>query len=141
MYYWGFPRGSAVKNLPCNAEDAGSIPRSGRLPGGGHGNPLQYSCPVESHGQRSLARYSPQGCKQLDIPEVTEHTHTLTPRTLEWVAIPFSRGSSWPRDRIQVSGIASRVFTIRATREAPLWLTVLICCFVRDTQCLCLFCF
>ena len=36
-----------VKNLPANAgevRDEGSIPRSGRSPGGGHGNPLQYSC-------------------------------------------------------------------------------------------------
>ena len=36
-----------VKNLPANAgdiKDVGSIPRSGRFPGGGHGNPLQYSC-------------------------------------------------------------------------------------------------
>ena len=36
-----------VKNLPANAgdiRDAGSIPGSGRSPGGGHGNPLQYSC-------------------------------------------------------------------------------------------------
>ena len=36
-----------VKNLPANAGatgDVGSIPGSGRSPGGGHGNPLQYSC-------------------------------------------------------------------------------------------------
>ena len=36
-----------VKNLPANAgdtRDASSIPGSGRFPGGGHGNPLQYSC-------------------------------------------------------------------------------------------------
>ena len=36
-----------VKNLSANAgdgRDAGSIPGSGRSPGGGHGNPLQYSC-------------------------------------------------------------------------------------------------
>ena len=33
-----------VKNLPVNSEDAGPIPESGRSPGGGHGNPLQYSC-------------------------------------------------------------------------------------------------
>ena len=33
-----------VNNLPANAEDEGSIPGSGRFPGGGHGNPLQYSC-------------------------------------------------------------------------------------------------
>ena len=33
------------KNLPANAGDAGSIPPWGRSPGGGHGNPLQYSFP------------------------------------------------------------------------------------------------
>ena len=36
-----------VKNLPANAgdvRDTGSIPQSGRSPGGGHGSPLQYSC-------------------------------------------------------------------------------------------------
>ena len=43
----GFPGGSVVKNPPANAGttgDSGSIPRSGRSPRGGHGNPLQYSC-------------------------------------------------------------------------------------------------
>jgi len=33
-----------VKNPPADVRDAGLIPRSGRSPGGGHGNPLQYSC-------------------------------------------------------------------------------------------------
>ena len=33
-----------VKNMPANAEDASLIPGLGRSPGGGHGNPLQYSC-------------------------------------------------------------------------------------------------
>ena len=40
----GFPGGSVVKNPPANAGDAGSIPGSGRSPGVGNGNPLQYSC-------------------------------------------------------------------------------------------------
>ena len=40
----GFPGGSVVKNLPVNAGDVGSIPGSGRSPGEGNGNPLQYSC-------------------------------------------------------------------------------------------------
>ena len=40
----GFPGGSAVKNPPPNAGEAGSVPGSGRSPGGGKGNPLQYSC-------------------------------------------------------------------------------------------------
>ena len=39
----GFPGSSAVKNLPATG-DLGSVPGSGRSPGGGHGNPLQYSC-------------------------------------------------------------------------------------------------
>ena len=39
----GFPPGSAVKNPPANAGDVGSIPGSGRSPGEGNGNPLQYS--------------------------------------------------------------------------------------------------
>ena len=46
-----------VKNLPDNEgdmRDTGSISRSGRSPGGGHGNPLQYSF-LENPGQRSLA--------------------------------------------------------------------------------------
>ena len=43
-----------VKNLPGNAGDVGLIPGSGRYPGGGNDNSLQYSS-GESHGQRSLA--------------------------------------------------------------------------------------
>ena len=43
----------------------------------------------------------------------------LQARILEWVAICFSRGSSWPRDQTQVSCIAGRFFTIWATREPP----------------------
>ena len=40
----GFLGGSVVKNPPANAGDAGSIPGSGRPPGGGNGNPFQCSC-------------------------------------------------------------------------------------------------
>ena len=40
----GFPGASLVKNLPASAEDTCLIPGLGRSPGGGHGNPLQYSC-------------------------------------------------------------------------------------------------
>ena len=39
----GFPGGSVIKNLPVNSGDMGSIPGSGRSPGGGNGNPLQCS--------------------------------------------------------------------------------------------------
>ena len=45
-----FPDGSSSKESSCNAGDTGLIPGSGRSPGGGHGNPLQYPClenPIE----------------------------------------------------------------------------------------------
>ena len=47
MVYMDFPSGSAVKESTCNAGavgDMGSIPELGKSPGGGNGNPLQYSC-------------------------------------------------------------------------------------------------
>ena len=51
-----------VKNPPANVgdlRDVGLIPGLGRSPEGGHGNPLQYSCLENLHGQRSLVGYSP----------------------------------------------------------------------------------
>ena len=68
-----------VKNPPANAEDIrdeGSIPGSRRSPGGGHDNPLQYSCLGESHGQKCLAGYSPYCRTESDTTEATQHSHT-----------------------------------------------------------------
>ena len=45
------------KESACQAGDSGLIPRLGRAPGGGNGNPLQHSCPWKSHGQKSLMCY------------------------------------------------------------------------------------
>ena len=61
----GFPGDSVVKNPPANAGDAGLIPGLGRSPGKGNGSPLQCSCLGESHGQGSLAGYSPWDLKEL----------------------------------------------------------------------------
>jgi len=74
----GLPGGSVDKESTHGAADAGdpgSIPGSGRSPGGGHGNTLQYSCLENPHGQRSLEGYSPWGHKGWDTTEVTEHAH------------------------------------------------------------------
>ena len=63
-----------VKTPPANAgdiRDMGSIPGLGRSPGGGHGNPLQYSCLENPHGQRSLAGCGPWGRKESDMTEET----------------------------------------------------------------------
>ena len=50
----GFPGGLDSQESTCNAGDLGSIPGLGRSPGGGHGNPLQFSCLENPHGQKSL---------------------------------------------------------------------------------------
>ena len=65
----GLPCGSAGKESTCNAGDPGSIPGLGRSPGGGHGNPLQYPCLENPHGQRSLESYSSWGHKESDTTE------------------------------------------------------------------------
>ena len=67
--YRGFPGSSVVKNPSANAEDVGSICGWGRSPGGGNGNPFQYSSLEKSHRQRRLAGHSPQGCKELNMIE------------------------------------------------------------------------
>ena len=53
--------------------DTGSIPGLGRSLGGEHGNPTPVFLPGESHGQKSLAGYSPWGCTELDTTEATWH--------------------------------------------------------------------
>ena len=67
-----------VKNSPANTgdiRDMGLISRSGRSPGGGHGNPLQYSC-LENHTDRGAWRSTVhKGCQESDSTEVTWHTH------------------------------------------------------------------
>ena len=66
---------------------------------------VSHSCPA----LWDLMDCSPPGSSVHGIPQA---------RTLEWVALPFSRGSSQHRDWTQVSSIASGFFTLWATREA-----------------------
>ena len=83
----GFPDGSEGKESAYSAGDLGDsglIPGSGRSPGGGHGNPLQYYCLENPQGQRSLAGYSPQGHKDLDMAEANEHTQNYITRWMLW---------------------------------------------------------
>jgi len=89
---WGFPSDLAVKN-PANARGSGSIPRSGRSPDRGNGNPLQYFptpvfLPWKSHGHRNLASYGPWSCR-VGHDWVTEHTCIL-------VEGKFSGNVKWP---------------------------------------------
>ena len=65
----GFPGGSVSKESSCSAGNLSLIPGLGRSLGGGHGNPLQYSCLENPHGQRNLVDYSPWPHKELDTTE------------------------------------------------------------------------
>ena len=56
-----FPGGSDGEESACSVGDLGLIPGLGRFSGGGHGNPLRYSCLENPHGQRSQVGYSPCG--------------------------------------------------------------------------------
>ena len=76
----GFPGSSDGKESTGNVGHLDLIPGLGRSPGGVHGNPLQYSCLENPHGQRSLAGW-PQsmGWQELDMIErlITQHTPSL----------------------------------------------------------------
>ena len=65
----------AIKNLPTNARDVGLIPGSGTYPGGGHSNPLQYSC-LKNPRDRGASQATVHGHKESDTTGVTSiHTH------------------------------------------------------------------
>ena len=79
-------------------------------------------------------------CNPRDCSPPGSSVHAiLQARILEWVAIPFSRGSSQPRDQTLVSYIGDRFFTIWATREAPRFFLSFQRLVYADTQCVCLF--
>ena len=89
--------------------------------------PTPVFLPGKSHRQRSLVGYSPWGCESesevaqscltlydpmdCSLPGSSVHG-ILQARVLEWVAISFSRGSSWPRVWTRVSCIVGRCFTV-----------------------------
>ena len=71
--HWGFQGSAVVKNLPARSgdtRDAGSIPGLGRSPGGGHGNPHQYSC-LENPMDRGVWQATVHWVAELDMTEVT----------------------------------------------------------------------
>ena len=84
----GFSGGSDSKESACSAGDLGLIPGLGRSPGEGNSYPLQYSCLENPHGQRSLAGYSPRGCKGLDT---TEQLSTAQQQGLKMTCLWFSK--------------------------------------------------
>ena len=69
----GFSGGTVVKNLPANAGDLSLIPGSGRSPGEGDGNPLQYSC---------LGNPMDRGAWQAAVHEVAKSQNQLSTHSL-----------------------------------------------------------
>ena len=82
------------------------------------GTAWSRECPV-GEPMSEVAQSCPTLCYPMDCSPPGSSVHGIFQvRTLEWVAISFSRGSSQPRDRTQVSHIAGRCFNLCATREA-----------------------
>ena len=77
---WGFQGGASGKEHTCIAEimRLGFDPWVRKILWRRSWQPTAVFLPGESHGQRSLAGYSPRGCQESDMIEATEHTHTHT---------------------------------------------------------------
>ena len=125
LWIQGFPGGSDGKASACNAGDPGSIPGSGRSPGEGNGNPLQYSCLENSideggwqatvHGvAKSRTRLSDFTKSLSHYIHTSEYTYlsflalslrgsrssntprsTRTPVSESWFLVPFSTKRNW----------------------------------------------
>ena len=98
LYALGFTDGLDGKESACNAGDPGSISGLGISLGGGHGNPLQYSCLENPHRQRWLAGYSSWGRKESNMTEwlsTHTHTHTHTQSHLILTCTPWGRCYFW----------------------------------------------
>ena len=83
--------------------------------------PLLCSIPFYEYSVEIMlvAQSCPALCNPMDCSPKGSSVHRiLQERILEWVDMPSSRGSSWPRDWTQVSSMADRLVTIWATREA-----------------------
>ena len=96
------------------------------LPVSLHSNPLNHAADVALVAGICLkvlvAQWYLTLCDPMDYSPPGSSVHGIVQaRIVEWVAISYSRGPSWPRDQTQVSCIAGRFLTVRATREAPVF--------------------
>ena len=79
----GFPGGSVVKNPPANAGDRGLILGSGRFPGVGNSNPLQYSC-LENSTDRGAWKATSMGWQRVGMMEHA-HARQNSDKVFSWV--------------------------------------------------------
>ena len=95
------------------------IPGLGRFPGGGYGNPLQYSCLENPQGQRTLVGYNPWGCQELGMTERLS-THTLLDRSLD----PYGMSFIVPCWRCSVTQLCFFVIPWTAAHQTSLSFTI-----------------
>ena len=122
ILYSVFSGGLVSKQSASNAGDMGSIPVLGRSPGEGNGNPHQYSC-LENWSLLlsilyivvcvcvcvcvKLLQMCLTLCDPMDCSPLGSSVHgILQARILEWIAMPSSRRSSWPRDWTHISYVS-----------------------------------
>ena len=102
--FLGLPWWLSGKESACNARDSGNIgliPGWGRSPRGKAWWPTPLFLPGDSRGQRSLVGYSPQGHKQSDTTELTEHTHTHTASFPEHTSLAEENVKNFQKEAFQ----------------------------------------
>ena len=120
----GFPGGSLVKNPPAKvryARDVGSIPGSGRSPGGGHGNPLQYSCLENPMGRGTwwaTVHGVTKSWTQLSMPALHYLGYSSLRRTAKHFRCRHSRLRSLPSLSVETHTVSQT----EISRPDPPWL-------------------
>ena len=105
------PGGLVGKESAGNVGDLGMRPGLGRFPGGGHGNPLQYSCLENPMGREAWWGYSPWGLKESDTTERLAHNRgTYTHQQLTQGLIEKTH-----RNGLLVSTVASPESSLNTT--------------------------
>ena len=133
----GFSGGSAGKESACSAGALGSIPGLGRAPGGGHGNPLQYSC-LENPMDRGAWRATVQGVAEWDTTEqLSAHVSTsllvhLSQKLCSWdsccwldvflLVVDLCRGAVWIASSVSLTRPLPSLLTCVTEMEASVCL-------------------
>ena len=128
--FFGRPQGWGAQHVAQTPSSPGRIPKPVVSPPETQGGPLLSWVPARGVAGSLLLPSYPTPCESgsvvsdsatpsmdCSLPGSSIHG-ILQARILEWVAFPFSRGSSQPRDPTQISHIEGRLFTRWATREA-----------------------
>ena len=122
--------GFCIEILKFDSYSGGGWEESAHLYSACHGTVLGMT-----KSSVKVAQLCPTLCDPMDCSLPGSSVHgIIQARILEWVAIPFSRGSSWPRNRTQVSHIAGRFYMVWATREAQSCNKPFLLCTCWDAQ-------